>query len=220
MQPDSYQRFNDPTRLILFFFVVLGLSGSWQAQQRYPGVDYYVAWTVADATRKQLGYRVYEFEDQRRLAGEYESTALMEGKTSPRAAFAKIPLFRVTGSPFLYSLVNLVSTNNYKVSLQIWNALSLLAFTVAIVLFCNLLGLSRTANLTLLGLLLFWMSAFQSDVRVGNVNCLQLCWLALVLCFLSRDHKTVYLFLAGFLLATLAMLKLNSAPVALLVLAA
>ena len=64
------------------------------------------------------------------------------------------------------------------------------------------------------------MSAFHSDIRVANINSIQLGLLALVYYLLSRDTKTVYLLSATALIAMLAFLKLNLAPISLLLLGA
>jgi hypothetical protein len=146
--------------------------------------------------------------------------ARSEGTKSRRVAYAKVPLFKPTGSPFLYSTVNMLSTRHYESSLTIWNALSLFGFCAAILLFCRLLGYSRSASLVIFVPCIFWLDAFESDIRVANINSIQLGLLALVYYLLSRDDKSVSLVLAGALVAMLAFLKLNLAPISLLLLGA
>ncbi len=215
-----YKRFNDPSNLVLVFLAVLGLYGTWTYTQRQPGIDYYVAWTTAHATRNGSDYRIYNRQEQKRLGQQYRSDALLEGTKSRRAAFAKVPLLSATASPFLYTSVSLLSTGNYESSLTIWNALSLLGFSAAILLFCHQLGFSKTASLAIFVPCLFWMNAFHSDMRVANINSIQLGLLALAYYLLSRDSITVYLFLAGALIAMMVFLKPNLAPVPLLLLGA
>jgi len=216
----TYKRFNDPAKLLLFCLALLGLFEAWSYAQQNPGLDYYVTWTVVDATRNDSGYSIYDLRDQKRMSLLYRSKALSEGKTSRRAIYAKFPVTSVTASPFLYTTVNMLSTSNYETSLKIWNALSLFGFSAAILLFCNLLGLSRSASLVLLVPSLIGMSAFFSDLRLANIDSIQLGLLALVFYLLSRDSKAVYLFCAAALIAMLALLKLNLAPISLLLLGA
>lgn len=220
MSSVPYVRLNDPTRLVLFFLAVIGLYGSWMYTQSMPGADYYVAWTVADATRNDRGYSIYDEQDQDRMQEQYRSMAFSEGTKSRRVAFAKIPLFSPTASPFLYTTVNFLSTRNYETSLKVWNALSLAGFCAAILVFCHLLGYSRSASLVILVPCIFWMDAFQSDIRMANTNSFQLGLLALVYYLLSRDDKTLSLILAAAITAMLAFFKLNLAPIALLLLGA
>lgn len=220
MESDLYKRFNDPTRVILFLLVAVGLLANWTYAQRTPGADYYVAWTVADATRNDRGFHIYDKEDRRRMGQQYRDSAMVEGPLSRRSAFAKIPLFIATGTPFLYSTVNMVSTGNYQLSLKIWNALSLIGFSAAILLTSNLLGLSKTVGLTIFLSCLFWMNAFHADLRMGNTNGIQLGLLALAYYLLSRGAKTVYLISAGALIAMIGFFKPNLAPLALLMLGA
>ena len=203
MNSDATTRFNDPSRLILFFLAVIGLYGSWIYTQNMPGADYYVAWVVADATRNNRGYDVYDLSDHPRLQADYRERALSEDSQSRRAAFSQIPLFVPTASPFLYTAVNALSTSRYETSLKIWNALSLAGFSMVILVAC-----------------VFWMDAYQSDIRVANTNSFQLGLLALVYYLLSRDDNTLPLFLASALAAMLALYKLNLAPVGLLLLGA
>lgn len=220
MDSDIYKRFNDPTRVILFVLVVVGLYGNWTYSQRMPGVDYYVAWTVADAVRNDRGFTIYDKGDQRRLGREYRDDAMVEGSKSRRTAFARIPFFDPTASPFLYTAVNMLSTDNYEFSLKIWNALSLICFSFAILLFSHSLRLPRMASLTILLSCLFWMTALHSDLRVANTNSIQLALLAAAYYLLSRSANSVYLISAGALIAMIVLFKPNLAPVAVLLLGA
>lgn len=220
MESDIYKRFNDPTRVILFVLVAVGLSASWTYSQRMPGVDYYVAWTVADAVRNDRGFNIYDRKDQRRLGEEYRNDAMVEGSKSRRTAFAKIPLFKSTASPFLYATVNLLSTSNYELSLKIWNILSLIGFSLAILYFSHSLRLPKMASLTILLACLFWLNSFHTDLRVANTNSIQLGLLALTCYLLSRSANSVYLVSAGALIAMIVFFKPNLAPVAVLMLGA
>jgi len=220
MKSDSYERFNDPTRIVLILLAVLALFSNWTFMQRQPGIDYYAAWATVDAKRNNENYRIYDHLEQDRLKDQYRSKALSEGKTSRRAAFRKVPFLWATGSPFLYATVSALSTSNYEQSLTLWNALSLLGFSTGILLMCNVLGFSKTASLAIFVSCLLWMEAFHSDIRVGNVNSIQLGLLALAYYLLSRDSKTLNVLLASAIIAMLAFLKPNLAPVSLLLLGA
>jgi hypothetical protein len=215
-----YKKFSDPTALVLVFLAVLGLYRGWIYTQRAVGIDYYVAWTVADAIRNDGDYRIYDRQGQNRLARQYRSNALAENPKSRRATAAKWPFPGATASPFLYSTVAMLSTSDYENSYRIWSTLSLVSFGAAILLLCHLLGFSMTASLAIFVPCLFWMDAFHSDMRVANINSIQLGLLALAYFLLSRDSKTVYLLSAGALIAMIAVLKPNLAPVSLLLLGA
>jgi len=220
MKSDSYERYNDPTSIVLILLAVLALFSNWAYMQRQPGIDYYAAWANVDAKRNNENYRIYDHLNKNQIKDQYRAKALSEGKMSRRSAFAKVPLLWATGSPFLYATVNVLSTSNYEQSLTIWNALSLLGFSTAILLMCHVLGFSKTASLAIFVSCLLWMEAFHSDIRVGNANSIQLGVLALAYWLLSRDFKTFNLLLAGALIALLACLKPNLAPVAPLLLGA
>jgi hypothetical protein len=220
MKANLYKSFNDPTTLVLVLLAILGLYGGWIYTQKSVGVDYYVAWTVADTLRSDEEYRVYDRRDKRRLVQDYRKKARTGDKTSRHAAVARLSFPEVTASPFLYTVVYALSTRNYETSLTIWGSLSLVGFTAAILLFCRLLGFSAAATLVLYVPLIFWGIALQSDLRVGNINSIQLGLVALAFFLLSRDTKTPYLFSAGALIAMIVVMKPNLAPVSLLVLSA
>lgn len=220
MNSDPITRFNDPSRLILFFLAIIGLYGSWIYTQNMPGADYYVAWVVADATRSDRDYNVYDVSDHGRMQADYRELAFSEDSKSRRAAFSDIPLFTPTASPFLYTTVNALSSHRYETSLKIWSALSLAGFAIAIGVFCHLLGYAKSVSLVIFVACVFWMDAYQSDIRVANTNSFQLGVLALLYFLLSRDDRKLYLLLASALAAMLALYKLNLAPVGLLLLGA
>jgi hypothetical protein len=220
MKANLYEKFNDPTTLVLVLLAVVGLYGSWIYAQRAVGIDYYVAWTVADTIRNDGDYRVYDKRDMRQLARDNRQKARSEDKNSRHAAAAKMGFPEATASPFLYSVVYMISTSSYETSLTIWESLSLIGFTVAILLFCRLLGFSAAATLVIFVPLIFWGIAFQSDLRVGNINSIQLGLIALAFFLLTRDNRTPYLLAAGALIAMIVVLKPNLAPVSLLVLGA
>lgn len=218
MKANLYKRFNDPTALVLVLLAALGLFTNWNYAQQMVGIDYYVAWTVADTIRNDGDYRIYNRQDRRQMVQDYRKKARAEEGDPRRAMVAKQSFPDVTASPFLYSTVYMVSTSNYDTSLSIWSALSLISFTAAILLFCRLLGFSVSASLIIFVPLIFWMTAFDSDLRVANVNGIQLGLLALAFFLLSRDAKTAYLLAAGTLIAMIVALKPNLAPISWLLL--
>lgn len=214
MNTDHVNQFNDPTRIILVMLVAFGLIGAWNYARSAPGIDYYVSWVAADATRHQTGHKIYEKETQFRLGMEYRRKA-QSGDPQSRQAMAAgvISIIGTSATPFLYSVINLFSTGDYETDLSIWQAISLASFTAAILLFGRLLGFSLTANLAILLPCLVWMAAFHSDLRVANVNSFQLGMIGLALWFQSRDSNRGFLLAAGALLAMIVLFKPNLAPV-------
>lgn len=220
MKATLHERFNDPTTLFLVLLAILGLYGGWMFSQRAVGVDYYVAWTVADTLRNDGDYRVYDRRDRPRLIQDYRKKARGQDTPPRHKAAARASFPEITASPFLYTVVYMLSTGNYETSITIWFSLSLIGFTAAILLFCRLLGFSAAATLVLFVPLIFWGIAPQADLRVGNINSIQLGLLGVTFFLLSRDSRVPYLLAASALIAMIVVLKPNLAPVAMLVLGA
>jgi hypothetical protein len=83
-----------------------------------------------------------------------------------------------TGSPLAYALVGWASTGNYDRDLLAFTVVSYLSFALAILTFCRTLGYSLAG--TALAFTAFGMcfTPLLSDVRVANLNQLQLLGLA------------------------------------------
>jgi hypothetical protein len=146
----------------------------------------------------------------------------MSGQPDSRRAEAAefVSYLHSSATPFLYAVIGLVSSGDYERDLATWQSLSLAAFTLGLLVIARLLGLSTTASLALLLPCLVWLSALHSDLRVGNVNSLQLGLVALVLWLQSRDAAARYGFLAGAVVAMAVLFKPNLAPIPLLLLGA
>jgi hypothetical protein len=125
-----------------------------------------------------------------------------------------------SATPFLYAVIGLIATGDYDRDLAAWQALSLAAFTLALLVCARLLGLAPAASLALLLPCLVWLSALHSDLRVGNVNSFQLGLVGLVFLLQSRDAEARYGFLAGVVVGMLILFKPNLAPIPLLLLGA
>jgi hypothetical protein len=125
-----------------------------------------------------------------------------------------------SATPFLYAVIGLVHSGDYERDLAIWQALSLAGFTLGLLVFARLLGLSPAAGLALLLPCLVWLSALHSDLRVGNVNSFQLGLVGLVFWLQSRDAAARFGLLAGVVTAMTVLFKPNLAPVPLLLLGA
>jgi hypothetical protein len=208
----------DPTALILSILVVLSVLGALAYVKDTPGLDYYVAWVAADSVESGKKHNIYKRATEYKLAVIYRNKA-DENKDAPRqkqmAAHRKtLPM---TATPFLYWVTAKLATGNYEKDLTRWSQLSIFLVTISILLMCRVMGYSAATSLTLLLPVLVWFAPFHSDLRVANVNGLQLGMLGLIFWLQSRGNSTLLLFLTGLLIGLLVMFKPNLGPVAVLV---
>ena len=210
-------KFYDPAAFVLFVLVALFVIGVWNYAEEMPGIDYYVAWVAADATRNGSEHTIYSKEGRYRTGREYRAAALDENPDSRQAASAQIQSVpHMTATPFLYWVIRLFSSGDYEADLTAWHAIALVLFVFGFVVFCRMSGYSTTALLALLLPCLVWMEPLHADLRVANVNSFQVGMLGLILLLLTRDSDRRMLFAAGFVLASLVMFKPNLAPVSVL----
>ena len=214
-QPGEY--FKNPLGLILASLVSLSLLGAWQYTRDYPGVDYYVTWVASDAVSNNTRHDIYEETSQYRLTFEYRKKArdLDDAPKQLQAAnyFEKLDF---TATPFLYWVTGLLTTGSYVTDLAIWQALTLLLVTSSILVFCRLLGYSPTSSMVVLLPVLAWFMPLYSNLRVANVNGIQLGLITLIVYLLKRHAEGFSLFISGLLTGLLVMYKPNLAPVGLL----
>lgn len=215
------RRCSDPVALILGALCLVAVLGAWNYARSVPGIDYYVAWVAVDATRKDTEHDIYTREGRFRLGREYRREALAEDPASRKAAAAQfVSYLHTSATPFLYTVIGLFSGDDYDRDLGIWQGISLLAFTLGLLLISRMLGLSAATSLALLLPCLVWLSALHSDLRVANVNSFQFGLLAILFWLQSRDADARFGLLAGALAAAMVLFKPNLAPIALVLVGA
>lgn len=212
-------RFENPTNLILVILVAISLLGAWLYVKTTPGLDYYVAWAAADAVKNDKADNIYEPSARYKLAVIYRNKADEQQDAPRQKAIAKHRSnhLHMTASPFLYWVTGVLATGDYERDLTNWQFLSLFLVAVSILLMCRLLNFPLTTSLVILLPIVIMMAPLHSDLRVGNVNSIQLGMIALILWLQKRGGDNRYLFAAGVAIGLLAMFKPNLAPIALLI---
>lgn len=211
------QYFKDPLLLILAILVALSLLGAWLYAEKYPGIDYYVTWVAADAVKNDTPYNIYEASSRYTLTVKYGYMAdALDDAPMQKMAAGHIRELQMTATPFLYWVTGALATGDYENDLTAWQLLTLFLVTISILVLCRLLGYSPATSLAILLPILVWFTPLQSNLRVANVNGIQLGLISLILWLLSRRADGQYLFIASLLTGLLVMFKPNLAPVALL----
>lgn len=108
---------SDPVALILAALCLVAMLGAWNYARSMPGIDYYVAWVVVDATRKDTEHDIYTSEGRFRPGREYPA----EDPVSRKAAAAQfVSYLHSSATPFLYTVIGLFSADDYDRDLGVW----------------------------------------------------------------------------------------------------
>jgi hypothetical protein len=205
--------------LILIMLAAATLSYSVPRLSEVVGVDFYHFWGVPVALRL-TGHAVAspyrEGERYSAVLRDYAATA-NQPKLTLATRFWSRPDF--TGSPLLYAAFAWVS-NDYAFSLGAFTVLQIASFAGACVLAGYLCGVDLFTLLCLTMLCLLSYQPLLSDLRVANLGCLQLGYLAGLL-GVARALPRAASFgrraaLGGLFLAALALLTLSKPNVALI----
>jgi hypothetical protein len=198
----------DPTAL---FLILLGsaLLKSWTLVQSAEGLDYYQFWVVGRALRQGDAGDVYSNQSRDRLGRQFlqaaqEPTVGMR----QRLAASERPTLQTYATPLLYSVLGSLTSGNYELDYAVFQLLSLAAGVGAVAILGRLLGYSWLGTLAAAVLFSDWFEPFLSDVRVGNVNRLELGLVALFLGVSARPGRARHV-LGGALLAFGVLFKPN-----------
>ena len=146
---------------------------TWRQNEKAAGLDFYIYYVNAQLAARDDVANIYSPETQERIGEEYYARA--QAGTSELRKYDATRRRRLdnVSSPFLYTTLRWVS-RDYDFALQQYHALVLFAFLAGVILICRRMGVSWASTLFLLAALLLWYRGFEADLRVGNVNSLQL----------------------------------------------
>jgi hypothetical protein len=195
------------TAALLFALVDL-----WHLADQWPGIDLYQFWAVGKTLRTTEVENVYSAVGRARVGVETGKRALDDPDGERHR---EVLSFRQTvetySTPFLYSLFALLSPSGYETVHRANWFLSTACTLTAVWLFCRWAGLGGTTAMAVLLLLVGWFEPLHSDVRVGNVNQIQLAALALFCGIESRTEWPPRHLWAGMVLGLIVMFKPNTA---------
>jgi len=180
---------------------------TWRQNEQAAGLDFYIYFVNAQIAGRADVPNVYAPDVQARVGEEYYERAQRGSSELRRYDAGRRRRLDNVSSPFLYTTLRWVS-RDYDFALRQYHALVLIAFIAGVILICRRVGVSWASTLALLAALLLWYRGFEADLRVGNVNSLQL--------LLIGASLWSPPFLAGALLGILVAFKPNLILIALL----
>ncbi|HKR66275.1 MAG TPA: hypothetical protein VJZ00_21280, partial [Thermoanaerobaculia bacterium] len=175
--------------------------------ERAAGLDFYIYFVAGQLAGRGDVDNIYSPETQSRIGDEYFERAQRSTSELRKYDAQRRRRLDNVSSPFLYTTLRWVS-RDYERALRQDHVLVLCAFMAAVLLIARRVRLSWPAALFLLAALLLYYRGFEADLRVGNVNSLQLFAIATALWLPP--------ILAGAVMAMLLLFKPNVIFVALL----
>jgi hypothetical protein len=176
------------------------------------GVDFYQFWAVAQTVARSSGVKIYS-EDARVQIGRafYERAHSQASSDRERAAANYRRVLETYSSPFLYSFFRLFSLGSYETSFRIYLLVCLICSSVGILALCSSFRYPFLTSLLAIAVFMEWFEPLLSDIRVGNVNQLQLGLLGLYVWLQSRAELPRRHLIGGIVLGLGIMFKPNLA---------
>jgi hypothetical protein len=155
------------------FCAIYALFVTWRQNERAAGLDFYIYFVNAQLAGRDDVANIYDADEQARIGEEYFERARQGNSELRRYDAGRRRFVDSVSSPFLYTTLRWVS-RDYDRALRQYHALVLAAFILGVLLVGRRVGMRWSTVLFLLAALLLWYRGFEADLRVGNVNSLQL----------------------------------------------
>lgn len=157
--------------------VAAGLRSAWQTASSSQGLDFYQFWIGGQEAPHERG-ALWSPETSKRLGSSYYYRAASSKSERMYVVASGRRELELFSTPFLYTCFGLLPTD-YERAYLIWSVLGLVSLAVAIALMARALRWSIAAFLFFLGFVLLLFQPLTSELRVGNVNEVQLLIIAL-----------------------------------------
>ncbi len=195
---------------------------AWQYATQTPMIDFFVFWCVPHALSTKPATDIYTEQGRTDMGAQMaaEAQAPSASETQRQATYANMqdPLHKGKvdshGSPFLYTIIGLMSSGDYDTDQKRFAIVSGLCLAASVAMLCFLLRFSAVSTILLLAFLAADFAPVVTDMGVGNINEIQLFTIALFIFLASRSRHLW----AGIAIGVATMIKPTTAIV--LVLAA
>lgn len=197
--------------VLLLLLAVYSVLNAFNYGNKWVGMDFYQFWAVGQAVSSMDLENIYGNLDRTRIGTEMAHRGTIDSNASRHQSVAKRrPVLETYSSPLLYTFLGLFRFGSYETAFQVYRIFSLLCGLLAVTVLCRLLGYSRLETLAVIALFTGWFEPFFCELRVLNVNLLQLGLLAM-LCWIMSNQRYEWLDISiGFVVGLLVMFKLNT----------
>jgi len=208
-RPSRRRELADPVSLVLAVAALFALLAAAEYGRQANGFDFYQFWVVGQVLSTGEPSDFYA-DSGSRLSAEYLERARRAPVSPRRLSVAENrPYLHTTATPFLYSLFGLVSSGRYDTDLERFQRLGLACVVGSLVLLSRVFGYTLPVFLAVLALVCQWFLPLYTEMRVVNVNRLQLAMLALLLWNQARRPGRQRDLLGGFVLGLAVLFKPN-----------
>jgi hypothetical protein len=202
-----------PAPLLALALSGAGLLAAWDLGRRSPGLDFYQFWVVAQVAGREDVADLYGAEERARLGEEFIRRSLTDEDSERRRVVAQPwKVLEPTATPVFYTAFRPLSGRSYEDDYRAFRLLSLAALALGLLAIARLAGLDVTTAALLLAFVAYSFQPLKSEIRVGNVNQLQLGLIALYLWLSSGGRRGRRQLCAGALLALMVAFKPNLLP--------
>ena len=169
---------------------------AYQYGTRTPMVDFFIFWCVPHSLSIKPATDIYTEQGRRDMGAEMaaEAQAPSAPDTQRQATYSNMQDTLHNGrvdsraSPFLYTLIGLLSSGDYETDQQRFAIVSGLCLAVSVAMLCYLLRFSLVSTTLALAFLAADFAPVVSDMGVGNLNEIQLFAVALFILFSARSR--------------------------------
>ena len=200
-------------RALLVVALILAAAAAiipWRTGDAAAGIDFFQFWAGAELQPEVDN--LYAAETRQAKYNPFVEAAFARDPSHKLLTAARLrPEFDFFSTPFLYATFRLLP-DGYDRALLVYRVASLLSLIAGVLLLARSARLSWTASLLLLAFSLALFQAVKSEVRVVNVNFIQLFLIGLG-AWLARSNEKGRAIAAGFVLAAATMWKPNIALV-------
>jgi len=199
--------------LVLAVAVVAGAARFWNYGTWNAGVDFYQFWLVGQAAGEPETDDIYSRPDQIRIAAESLAAAHAD-PDAPRlfiAAEAREEI-EVFSTPLLYTVFGVAATGRYQTDYQRYRTLVLLLTIGGLAILGRVIGFSWLRMMGFGAVFLLGFEPLYTDLRVLNVNQLQLAMVVLYFAIRVWGDPPFDDLLGGLVLALACLFKPNLAP--------
>ena len=203
------QLFKNTEAILLLILALFELSAAWSVSRHAIGLDFYQFWVVGQVLDRPDVTNVYSNKDRSRLGEEYLGRAQHVGNPRQMAVAEKRQTLETYSSPFLYSVFRMFLTGDYETDFQNYRLLMLACLTFSIVILSRLLNHSWVTAFGAIAIFSAWFQPLTSEMRVGNVNSVQLAALAAYLWVVVRMRWRYRDILGGALIGIAVAFKPN-----------
>ncbi|HEX7705106.1 MAG TPA: glycosyltransferase 87 family protein [Thermoanaerobaculia bacterium] len=153
--------------------VLIAIVVVWKRSERFAGLDLYVYFVAVQLAGRADVENIYSSETHARIGEEFYARGQESDFDIWRYDSERRRNIDIVSSPFLYTCLGWLS-RDYRIALRQYHALLLAAFAAGVLLLGRAARLAWPVSLLLLAVLLVTYWGFEADLRVGNVNSIQL----------------------------------------------